>query len=165
MHPATADLCDAFGPELRIAEPIFRDFGGTRAFSGAIVTVQVHDDNVLVRHALNHPGEGRVLVIDNDGSLRCALVGDQLGQMAVEHGWSGLVIHGCVRDVARLSKLPLGVKALGACPLRSAREGKGKHGGTLSFAGVTFEQGAWVYADEDGLVVAARKLESKPPGA
>ena len=122
MHVPTADLCDAHPGELQVAEPILRDFGGARGFSGAIVTVQVHDDNVLVRHALNHPGEGRVLVVDNEGSLRCALVGDQLGQMA----------------------------------------GKGRHGVTLRFAGVSFEPGAWVYADEDGLVVAARKLEIKP---
>ena len=162
MHVRTADLCDAHPGELQVAEPILRDFGGARSFSGAIVTVQVHDDNVLVRHALNHPGEGRVLVVDNEGSLRCALVGDQLGQMAADHGWSGVVIHGCVRDVAGLSRLPIGIKALGSCPSPSAKVGKGRHGVTLRFAGVTFESGAWVYADEDGLVVAAKKLESRP---
>lgn len=163
MTPSTADLCDAHRSDLQVAEPILRDFGGTRAFAGAIVTVQVHDDNVLVRHALNHPGEGRVLVIDGEGSLRCALLGDQLAQMAVDHGWAGIVVHGCVRDVARLHRLPLGIKALAACPARSGKEGKGRHGTTLRFAGVTFEPGAWVYADEDGLLVAPRKLEPKPP--
>ena len=157
MHPSTADLCDAHAPELQIAEPIFRDFGGTRGFSGAIVTVHVHADNVLVRHALNQPGEGRVLVVDGEGSLRCALVGDQLAQMAADHGWSGLVIHGCVRDVARLARVPLGIKALGACPVRSGKEGKGKHNVALHFAGVNFEPGAWLCADEDGLVVAPRR--------
>jgi len=162
MHVRTADLCDAHPGELQVAEPILRDFGGARAFSGAIVTVQVHDDNVLVRHALNHPGEGRVLVVDNEGSLRCALVGDQLGQMAVDHGWSGVVIHGCVRDVAGLARLPIGIKALGSCPSPSAKVGKGKHSVTLRFAGVSFEPGAWVYADEDGLVVAAKRLETRP---
>ena len=160
MPPATADLCDAHGPELQVAEPIFRDFGGTRAFSGAIVTVQVHEDNVLVRHALNHPGEGRVLVVDGGGSLRCALVGDQIAQMAAEHGWSGLVIHGCVRDVARLHRIPVGIKALASCPVRSAKEGKGKHLVSVRFAGVNFEPGAWLCADEDGVVVAARRPES-----
>jgi regulator of ribonuclease activity A len=159
MHPSTADLCDAHASDLQIAEPILRDFGGLRGFSGAIVTVHVHDDNVLVRHALNHPGEGRVLVVDGEGSLRCALVGDQLAQTAADHGWSGLVIHGCVRDVARLARVPVGVKALGACPRRSGKEGKGKHNITLHFAGVSFEPGAWLCADEDGLVIAPRRPE------
>jgi len=162
MHPHTADLCDAHGPELQVAEPVFHDFGGARGFSGAIVTVHVHEDNVLVRHALNHPGEGRVLVVDGGGSLRCALVGDQLAQMAADHGWSGLVIHGCVRDAARLARIPVGIKASGACPVRSSKEGKGRHGVTVRFAGVTFEPGAWLCADEDGLVVAARKPEARP---
>jgi regulator of ribonuclease activity A len=104
-----------------------------------------------------------VLVIDGGGSLRCALVGDQIAQMAAEHGWSGLVIHGCVRDVARLHRIPVGIKALASCPLRSAKEGKGKHGSSVRFAGVSFEPGAWLCADEDGLVVAARRPE--PPAA
>jgi regulator of ribonuclease activity A len=165
MHIATADLCDAHPHDVQVAEPVLRDFGGTRAFAGAIVTVHVHDDNVLVRHALNHPGEGRGLVVDNEGSLRCALFGDQLGQMAADHGWSGVVVNGCVRDVARLARLPVGVKALAACPVRCGKEGKGRHNVSVRFAGVSFEPGAWVYADEDGLVVAARRLEARAPGA
>jgi regulator of ribonuclease activity A len=163
MSFSTADLCDAHHADLQVAEPVFRDFGGVRAFAGAIVTVHVHDDNVLVRHALNHPGEGRVLVVDGEGSLRCALLGDQLAQMAVDHGWAGVVIHGCVRDSARLARMPLGVKALAACPMKSGKEGKGRHNVALRFGGATFEPGAWVYADEDGLLVAARKLELQAP--
>jgi len=165
MHVSTADLCDAHPHDVQVAEPVLRDFGGVRAFSGAIVTVHVHDDNVLVRHALNHPGEGRVLVVDGEGSLRCALLGDQLGQMAADHGWSGVVVNGCVRDVARLSRLPVGVKALAACPNKSAKEGKGRHNVSVRFAGVSFEPGAWVYADEDGLVVASKRLERGPSAA
>ncbi len=163
MSFSTADLCDAHRADVQVAEPLFRDFGGTRSFAGAIVTVHVHDDNVLVRHALNHPGEGRVLVVDGEGSLRCALLGDQLAQMAVDHGWAGVLVHGCVRDSARIARMPLGIKALAACPLKSGKEGKGRHNAVLRFAGVTFEPGAWVYADEDGLLVAARKLVGTAP--
>jgi regulator of ribonuclease activity A len=77
--------------------------------------------------------------------------------MAADHGWSGLVVHGCVRDVSRLAQVPIGIKALGACPVRSGKEGKGKHNVALHFAGVSFEPGAWLCADEDGLVVAPRR--------
>ena len=71
----TADLCDAHGESVRVALPIFRDFGGQLIFEGEVSTVKVFEDNCLVRSALEEPGMGRVLVIDGGGSLRCALVG------------------------------------------------------------------------------------------
>ena len=40
------------------------------------------------------PGTGKVLVIDGGGSLRCALLGDQLADMAVKNGWEGVVVYG-----------------------------------------------------------------------
>jgi regulator of ribonuclease activity A len=65
-----------------------------------------------VRSLLEQPGDGRVLVIDNGGSLRCAVVGDQLAALASKNGWAGIVVHGCVRDSAALAATEVGVKAL-----------------------------------------------------
>jgi regulator of ribonuclease activity A len=120
MQAKTVDLCDQYSAELHVAAPIFRDYGGKIAFCGPISTVQVFEDNVLVRAALEEPGAGRVLVIDGGGSLRCALLGDQLAALGLGNGWAGVVINGCIRDVATLAGLPFGVKALAATPLRSA---------------------------------------------
>jgi regulator of ribonuclease activity A len=159
MPFATPDLCDEFGAEVRVADPVFRDFGGVERFAGPIATLRVFEDNALIRQALEVPGAGRVLVVDGGGSLRSALVGGNLAALAHKNGWSGLVVYGCIRDVAEVANTPVGVKALHAVPRRSAKAGAGERGISVVFAGVTFAPGAWLYADRDGIVVADRKLD------
>lgn len=151
---ATADLCDELGALVRVAEPLSRDFGGESTFSGEIETVRVFEDNVLVREILEEEGQGRVLVVDGGGSTRCALLGDRLAATAHENDWAGVVINGCVRDSARISGMPLGVRALHAVPRRSDKEGTGERGTPVEFWGVTFAPGERLYADADGVVVA-----------
>ena len=158
MTFATADLCDAFGPAVRVAAPIFRDYGGVNRFAGPVDTVQVSDDNALVAQTLETAGMGRVLVVDGGGSLRCALVGGRLATLAHANGWAGLVINGCVRDSAEIRKIPIGVRAINTSPMRGGKTGPGQRGGTVSFAGVTFSPGDFLYADEDGIVLADRSL-------
>lgn len=159
--PATADLCDAHPGRLRIVAPLLRDFGGAARFHGPVATVQVFEDNVLVRALLETPGEGRVLVVDGGGSERCALLGDRLAGLACEQGWSGVVVHGCIRDAAQLAKLPLGVRALGTHPCKSAKNGRGERNLPVHFAGVSFRPGDWLYADQDGIVVSDGDLLGK----
>lgn len=160
----TTDLCDASAGSVQVADPVLRSFGGRAAFAGPIATVKAFEDNSLVRAALEEPGDGRVLVVDGGGSLRCALLGDQLGALAVHNGWAGVVINGCVRDVAALRTLPLGVLALAAHPLKSVKHGEGQRAVPLHFAGVRFTPGAWLYADEDGLIVSERPAHDAEPG-
>jgi len=153
----TADLCDRPAGDVAVAEPIFTSFGGNAAFEGPVETLQVHEDNVLVRAALEEPGRGRVLVVDGGGSMRCALLGDQIGALAVAGGWSGIVINGCVRDVRALADLAIGIKALAAHPRKSGKGGEGTRDIDVHFAGVTFTPGAYLVADDDGIVVLARR--------
>lgn len=154
MTHTTTDLSDAH-PEAQVAEPIFGDFGGKLVFHGPIRTVKVFEDNTMVRALLEERGEGCVLVVDGGGSTRCALVGGNLGQLGVDNGWAGIVVFGCVRDSNELADQDIGIKALGTHPRKSE---KGLHNGkrekTVSFAGVTFKPGAWLYADVDGIVVS-----------
>ena len=154
----TADLCDEFGSLVLVAEPLFKDYGGIGSFCGQIATVKVFEDNVLVRDALEAEGGGRVLVVDGGGSARCALLGDKLARMAHERGWTGLVINGGVRDCAELARVPVGGKALHAVPRRSGKEGVGDRDVSVSFAGIQFRPGEYLYADADGIVVAERDL-------
>jgi regulator of ribonuclease activity A len=157
MQPTT-DLCDAHGERVSVAAPIFRSFGGRARFAGTVATLECFEDNSLVRTALEEPGAGRVLVVDGGGSLRCALVGGNLGVLAQRNGWSGIVVHGCVRDTAELRQADVGVLALATNPRRSEKRGAGRRDVAVSFAGVTFAPGAWVCADEDGLIVADAPL-------
>ena len=148
----TAEVLDSYGDRARVCLLPFRSFGAP-AFSGRIATVRCFEDNVLVRAAASEPGEGRVLVVDGGSSLRCALLGDNIAALALEHGWAGVVINGCIRDAAELDALGLGVKALGTNPRPSRKGGEGERGVDVEFGEVTFEPGALLYADEDGIVV------------
>lgn len=158
MPISTADLCDRYPGDVRVVEPILRSFGGASAFAGPISTVRVHEDNVLVRAALEEPGEGRVLVVDGGGSLGCALLGDQIGELARMKGWVGIVVYGCVRDARALRELPVGIRALATNPRKSAKRGEGERDVPVTFAGVTFAPGHHLCADEDGIVVSERAL-------
>lgn len=154
MSYATTDISDAH-PDLQVAEPVFADYGGVLAFHGAIVTLKIFEDNALVRSTLETQGAGRVLVVDGGGSARCALVGGNLGVLGVKNGWAGIVVNGCIRDCEELAAQAIGIKALGTHPRKSE---KGLHSGhvdkVVSFAGVTFKPGGWLYADADGIVVS-----------
>jgi regulator of ribonuclease activity A len=153
--PATADLVDAHGDTLQSCDLQFRDLGGRRRFHGEVRTVRCHEDNALLRSVLSTPGDGAVLVIDGGGSLHTALVGDVIAGLAVDNGWSGVVVHGAVRDSAALGDLDLGVKALGTNPRKSAKTGAGEVDVAVTFGGVAFTPGDALWADEDGVVVLA----------
>ena len=89
MNFETSDLCDEFEESVRVSEPLFRDYGGAGSFCGPIATVRVFEDNVLVRETLEIEGRRRVLVVDDGGSPRCALMGARLARFAYENGWPG----------------------------------------------------------------------------
>ncbi len=163
MNFATCDLCDANEDKLtdgtlHVLPPVFRKFGKRVRFAGIARTLKVFEDNVLVRAALETPGDGSVLVVDGGGSLRCALVGGNLGQLAQNNGWAGILVHGCVRDSAELDACEVGIRALQAHPRRSVRQGMGDKDLPVDIAGVTVRPGDWIYADEDGVLVSARQL-------
>ena len=158
MTLKTTDLCDQLGDAAAVAEPMLTNYGGMGAFGGQIATVKVFEDNSLVRAVLETPGFGRVLVVDGGGSLRCALVGDQLAALGVKHGWAGIVVYGCIRDSQAIAELDIGVQAMGTHHRRSIKKGEGVADVPVTFAGVTFRPSAWLYADDDGLVITAQRV-------
>lgn len=154
----TPDLCDEHADAVRVLPPIFTDYGAREAFCGPVVTVACFEDNSRVKELAQTPGRGRVLVVNGGGSLRRALLGDQIAQRAADNGWSGVVIHGAVRDVEILRTIDLGIRALGAVPLRSRRRGFGAVDATVTFERVPVRPGDHLYADATGIVVASRPL-------
>ena len=155
---ATADLYDDHGESLQVLAPIFRDFGGKRIFQGPVSTVKVFEDNSLVRSALEEPGEGRVLVVDGGGSMRCALVGDNLALLGQENGWAGIVVYGCIRDADPIGEINIGVKAMATNPRKSIKKGEGQRDISVRFADAVIEPGNYLYADADGVVLAIEQL-------
>ncbi|MFA5984542.1 MAG: ribonuclease E activity regulator RraA [Methylococcaceae bacterium] len=160
MSFSTADLCDRYSEQahFQIAEPLFKAYGGKTEFNGQITTLKVFEDNVLIRQTLEEPGEQRVLVVDGGGSHRCALVGDNLANLALNNGWQGLLIYGCIRDAQVINQLPIGIRALHTHPLKSHKKGLGERDGVVTFAGVNFKKEHYLYADIDGIIVSETLL-------
>ena len=152
---ATADLCDSLGAAAQVIALAWRDYGLLRSFHGPAQTIAAQQDNSLVRAALETPGKGRVLVIDNDGRGDCAMVGGNLGHLARANGWAGIIVNGMVRDWEELIHEEIGIKALGTCPRRSEKRGRGLTGVELGFGGARIRPGDAIYADWDGVVVVA----------
>jgi len=158
----TCDLLDDH-PDAQVCSPSidgksFRNFGGRKAFGGQVVTVKCFEDNSRVKELLATEGAGKVLVVDGGASMRCALLGDLIGESAVKNHWAGVIVYGCVRDVDALATLDLGVQALAAIPQKSNRKGLGETEVTLHFGGLTIRSGAYIYADNNGILVSDTAL-------
>lgn len=159
MKIKTTDLCDSNPDKIRAADPVgFKDFGGRKNFYGKIHTIKCFENNPLVRTAIEHNGEGKVLAVDGGGSLRCALLGDMLADIAIKNKWNGIIVYGCVRDSEELSKLDIGIKALNTNPLKSHKRNEGQENIPVRFAGIDFIPDEYVYCDTDGIIVSKELL-------
>ena len=154
MTYLTTDLCDAHENAVRVVEPMFTSFGGKASFHGKIATLRVFEDNSFVRKALESAGDGRVLVIDGGGSIRRALVGDQLASLGIKNGWAGIVVNGCIRDSRAIADMDIGVFAIDTHPMKTLKKNIGEADIVVSFGDVDFVPGEWIYADEDGMIVS-----------
>jgi len=84
--PATSNLYDEHGDTLESCDLQLTSLGTTSRFSGSIVTIRCHEDNALLKATLAEPSHGKVLVVDGGRSLRCALMGDLIAAIAIDHG-------------------------------------------------------------------------------
>jgi regulator of ribonuclease activity A len=156
---STADLSDAHEGRVEVLPVALRDYGGRRAFRGEVSTVRAFEDNSRVREAVHEAGRGRVLLVDGGASLQRAMLGDLLAAKAVENGWSGVIVLGAIRDSALIATLDLGVKALGTVPRKTERRGLGERDVVLQIGPLTVSPGQWLYADGDGVLLAASALD------
>ena len=162
MSFKTADLCDEFCgancEQIQASGTSLNSYGGRTSFYGEVVTLKIFEDNQLVRDQVNSNGNGKVLVIDGGASMRRALLGDMLAAKAVENGWNGVVINGCIRDSVDMSTMDLGVMALGTHPLKTVKDGVGQTNVAVSFSNLNINPGNYIYVDEDGMIVSEKSL-------
>lgn len=159
MHYVTPDLCDAYPGQVQVVDPMFSNFGGKDSFGGQIVTVKCFEDNSKVKELVDQNGVGKVMVVDGGGSLRRALLGDMLAEKAAKNGWEGIIVYGCVRDVDVLAQTELGIQALASHPMKTDKRDLGDINVPVTFCGVTFQPGDYVYADNNGIIVAKQPLK------
>ena len=154
---STPDIIDAYPESQTLTK--FRHFGGKKAFHGEIQTIKCFEDNSFVKKELSKPSESGVLIVDGESSSKCALLGDLLGQMAKDNGWSGIIINGSVRDIEILRTIDIGVMALGACPRKSEKRDQGMRNLNIEIDDVMIKPGYWCYADENGVLISKPKLD------
>ncbi len=156
---STPDLCDAYEGKIKVLEPIFNNYGAVKSFYGQVVTIKCFEDNSVVKELVATAGNGRVIVMDGGGSLRRAILGDMLAAKAAQNGWAGLVINGCIRDIDEIANTQLGVKALNVHPMKTEKRGIGDLNIPVQIAGQLIVPGQWVYADNNGVIVADEELK------
>lgn len=156
MKYDTSELCDIYQENVNVVEPLFTNFGGRTSFGGQITTVKCFEDNGLLYELLEENGRGRVLLVDGGGSVRRALIDAELGNLAVQNEWEGIVVYGAVRQVDDLEELDLGIQAMAATP---AGEGIGESDIRVNFGGVTFFSGDHLYADNTGVILSEDALD------
>jgi regulator of ribonuclease activity A len=154
----TADLSDENEGRVQTVLPGLHNFGGNARFFGQMVTIKSLGDFSLVRDQVKTPGEGKVLIVDNDALMDCAMLGDLLAAAAQDNAWQGVVINGCIRDSADIALMGIGVKALATVPTRGSREGRGELNVEVEFLGAVFRPGEYLYSDEDGILLCAEAL-------
>jgi regulator of ribonuclease activity A len=160
---ATTDLCDAHEDrlaegKLRVFAPGWLCFGRRAHFHGTAMTLKLFEDNSLLAEAVKEPGDGKVLVVDAGGSMRCAVLGGNLAMTAARNHWQGVIVFGAVRDADEIDSCDLGVRALALNPRRSVKRGEGQRDIVLEIQGVAVRPGTWVYADRDGILVSDSAL-------
>ncbi|WP_028118030.1 putative 4-hydroxy-4-methyl-2-oxoglutarate aldolase [Ferrimonas senticii] len=158
MDDLLPELCDRYPHQVTLLPPIFSDFGAITQFGGQLHTVRCPEDNSLVRQILSQPGDGKILLIDGGGLSRRALLGDQLAALAVANGWNGVVVFGYIRDVNAIATMPLGIKALGAVPMKTAKLGLGEQQVIVEIEGVQVHPEHYLYADANGVIISAEPL-------
>jgi regulator of RNase E activity RraA len=122
-----ASLIDAFKglPVANIGDSMNRTFcmhPSIRPYNdntlvGPAFTVKVRPgDNLLLHKALDLAAPGDVIVVDGQGDMANALIGELMVLWAMKRGLGGLVIDGAIRDVTRLKTVSIPVYAAGVTP-------------------------------------------------
>lgn len=154
----TADLCDKYPEHVKVLDPILKSYGGAKRVMGQIVTVKLSGSNKTLIELLKSEGAGQIAVVDVDAKYT-AVVGDNLMKFAYENNWTGIIINGYVRDTKNTKEIDVGLFALGTCPKKTMEACEGSLHVKINFGGISFEEGDYLYADRDGIIVSSTPLE------
>jgi regulator of ribonuclease activity A len=154
----TADICDEHSDKVFVLEAGYRNYGGADKCQGEIVTIKLDRNNSdLIELLRDEDGAGKVVVVDVDQAY-FAVVGENLMKFADKNNYAGIVVNGYIRDTWQIRDIPVALYAIGSCPRKSIPPTSGERDLTLSFGGIDFNSGDYLYADTDGIIVTAEKI-------
>lgn len=150
---STCDVGDALGRMGIVDSAIHALWSGARAIGPAFTVWTRAGDNLLVHQALERIEPGQVLVVNGQGDVNRALMGDRMGEKLLVNGGVGAVFDGAVRDAATLTRLGVPVFARAVTPAGPFKHGPGSMGVPIAVGGVVVNPGDMVVADDNGVVV------------
>ena len=153
------DLSDKYPDQIQIGKLNLNSYGRKGSIAGEIYTVSCSDDNSIVKSVLSRKGQNKILVIDADGVSHASMVGDQIAESALKNNWAGIFVNGYVRDVEVLRTIDIGIFARGVVPKKTEKQGHGFEDIMVSFGSTVMRSSNWLYVDENGWIVADKKLE------
>lgn len=158
MEVFTADICDEHSDKVNVLDPGFQNYGGAGRCQGEIVTIKLDKNNTdLIALLRDEDGTGKVVIVDVDQAY-FAVVGENLMKFAHQNNYAGIVINGYIRDTFQIKDIPVALYALGTCSRKSIPVTQGERDIPLSFGGVEFKPGDYLYADTDGVIVCAVRI-------
>lgn len=154
----TADICDAHSDRVSVLGPGYHNYGGAPSCQGEIVTQKLDRNNSdLVSLLRDEEGAGKVVVVDVEQACY-AVVGENLMKFAHKNRYAGIIVNGYIRDTAQIRDIPVALYALGTCPRKYIPVTRGERHVPLSFGGISFRPGDYLYADTDGVIVTPERV-------
>ena len=155
MSDFTADFSDTYPDRVSVLGPGYSNYGGSPECQGEVVTIKLDRNNSdLITLLRDENGAGKVVVVDAEEAYY-AIVGEMLMKFADKNGFAGIIVNGYIRDTQQIKDIPVALYAMGTCPRKYIPVTQGERDVSLSFGGVQFNPGDYVYTDTDGVIVTA----------
>ena len=155
MHDFTADFCDKHAEKVSVLGPGFINYGAAQMCQGEVITIELDKNNSdLITLLRDENGQGKVVVVDAQQAYY-AIVGEMLMKYAHQNSYAGIIVNGYIRDTEQIKGIPVALYALGTCPRKFIPVTNGQRDVALSFGGIDFRPGDYVYADSDGVIVTS----------
>ena len=154
----TADICDDYSDRVSVLGAGYRNYGGADKCQGEVITIKLDKSNAdLIKLLRDVDGAGKVVVVDVNQAY-FAVVGENLMKFAHQNNYVAIIVNGYIRDTFQIKDIPVALYALGACPRKYIPVTSGEQHVAISFGGIDFNSGDYLYADTDGVIVTAGKI-------
>ncbi len=158
MEFFTADICDEHPELVHVLDDDFTNYGAKEKCMGTVVTVKLERNNSeLIKVLRDEDGTGKIVVVDVDKEY-FAVVGENLMKFARDNNYEAIIVNGYIRDTFQIKDIDVALFALGTCPRKYIPVTQGQRNIELSFCGVQFNDGDYVYADTDGIILTKEKI-------
>jgi regulator of RNase E activity RraA len=114
-------------------------------------------DNKGIHAALQLARPGDVIVVAGGADESRALLGELIGERAINLGVAGFALDGAARDAEALGEIGMPVFARATSPAGPYKDGPFRLGTAVAFGGVPVLPGDIIIGDSDGVVVIPRE--------